>query len=516
MRAKARWLIMLAVMLIYATGCGGNSDNGSTDDNDESYASALNTVAEHETGLPSRLLEIIEENRKVAFPLPVANFEQVLQNFMTPNLDADRDAEIAELIRIYRESDVEQPYYLSQEQMTYEINFLFDVLRYGYGAYQHFGGDEVFFAMRDALLEQLAQESDMLQLGTYLHEILLPAFADVIADNHFWLEGHRLWAGSQLYMNGTYVVRESDVGFIVEIRGTSYAITSTKLSDGRDVAGLLPTLTREGELAWAFGHVEYGLHVHELRNMLQMVATLTNIETGESREHILMLHSVRDASGQGPEKSWRDGVPILRNWVLQDRSFVCTAETVRDEPVLVLDLRGHNGGNDGLALEWLYRYSGHQPIYSMLFAHLRLNSAVVREMTPWLPSAPSGSQPEWTLFETPSRREIIPNDRLVIVLTCNSIGSAGDTFVGYMRQMENVLIVGVNTRGVLVTGNVAEVVLPYSRFSVHFGVSLNIRPDLSQFEGVGFAPDLWVDPAESLDRVFRFIERYGLADGMRE
>jgi len=41
-------------------------------------------------------------------------------------------------------------------------------------------------------------------------------------------------------------------------------------------------------------------------------------------------------------------------------------------------------------------------------------------------------------------------------------------------------------------------------------VSLNVRPDLSQFEGVGFAPDLWVPPDDSLNRVLRFIERYGI------
>jgi len=244
-----------------------------------------------------------------------------------------------------------------------------------------------------------------------------------------------------------------------------------------------------------------------------MTVTLTNIETQENREHMLGLPAIRDANDHGIEKEWRDGIPVLRNWVLQDPSFAVTAYDVRDEPLLVLDLRGHTGGNDAIAWQWLYNYSGHQALYSMLFAHLRLNSATVREIAPLLfPSAPTGSLPEWTRFELPYGRDIIPNDRLVIVLTCNSIGSAGDTFVGYLRQMENVVIVGVNTMGVLVTGMVADVVLPYSGLGVRFGVSLNVRPDLSQFEGVGFAPDLWVNPADSMDRVFRFIERYRLDD----
>jgi len=107
-------------------------------------------------------------------------------------------------------------------------------------------------------------------------------------------------------------------------------------------------------------------------------------------------------------------------------------------------------------------------------------------------------------------REPIPNDNLVIVLMDNKTASAGEWFVGHLRQLENVLFVGTNTWGVLLTGAVTRTILPRSGLEVQFGMWLNVRPDLSQFEGIGFLPDLWVPPGEALERALAFIERYGL------
>ena len=51
---------------------------------------------------------------------------------------------------------------------------------------------------------------------------------------------------------------------------------------------------------------------------------------------------------------------------------------------------------------------------------------------------------------------------------------------------------------------------PTAKESYSQTVRLNIRPDLSQFEGIGFKPDLYIPPDESLDRVLNFIDRYEL------
>jgi len=106
---------------------------------------------------------------------------------------------------------------------------------------------------------------------------------------------------------------------------------------------------------------------------------------------------------------------------------------------------------------------------------------------------------------------LLSNNNFVIVLTDYHVGSAGERFVGYLRQLENVLVVGTNTFGVLATGGVVWTVLPRSNLTLQFSVStLDLRPDLSQFEGIGLLPDLWVPPGESLERVLAFVRRYGI------
>jgi len=40
-----------------------------------------------------------------------------------------------------------------------------------------------------------------------------------------------------------------------------------------------------------------------------------------------------------------------------------------------------------------------------------------------------------------------------------------------------------------------------------FGTSLNLRPNLSQLEGVGFLPDFWVSPDMSIERILQHIYR---------
>jgi len=107
-------------------------------------------------------------------------------------------------------------------------------------------------------------------------------------------------------------------------------------------------------------------------------------------------------------------------------------------------------------------------------------------------------------------REFIPNKNLVIILMDNRTTSAGEVFVGYLRQLENVLFVGANTHGNFVSAAIIRTSLQFSNLDIVFGSQLNLRPDLSQFEGVGFMPDLWVPPGESLERVLAFIERCGL------
>jgi len=238
------------------------------------------------------------------------------------------------------------------------------------------------------------------------------------------------------------------------------------------------------------------------------------VESGEMRNISVVMQPATDTDVSRDSIfaiCEQSGIKILENRRLWERDnesdldeFPSTGRTLRDEPILILDLRGNGGGNDGLASDWIEQYTGQAPNYGMMFRQVRLNSLTVNELNQGIESA---SPPSWQVGDYGNEHRFIPNKNLLIVLMDNRIGSAGDTFVGYLRQLENVLFVGANTMGVLTTGNVGSAVLPYSRLKVNFGVSLNVRTDLSQFEGIGFVPDLWVAPNDALERTLKFIER---------
>lgn len=54
-------------------------------------------------------------------------------------------------------------------------------------------------------------------------------------------------------------------------------------------------------------------------------------------------------------------------------------------------------------------------------------------------------------------------------------------------------------------GGAAPVSLPNSKLQVCYGGSLMMDTDLQNREGIGYCPDIWVHPDESLRRAARFV-----------
>ena len=490
-------------------------------------------------------------------PPPHPNLEGILAGLAPVDFDAGEDARIAEILMQRRMAQCWRPgsnmglqgiygtdhldVFLTHEQLGEDIRFLFDLLRHSYAGYRHFGGDDAFLPIRDAMLERLAGMANPLQVSSYLNDLILPALRGLIADSHFRIQGVTLGAPDQvLYMNGEFILRRDGSGFVTEIDGGIHRVLEVAHGKAWPEGGILPTLTAEGEFAWAFGLVMAG----GPQGAVEIAVLLENSLTGESHSRMVNLQRVPAAAPRprSPMIVTRElgGVTVLENRGLTESStddyvsFFRSGYELRDRPVLVMDLHGNGGGRDSHPRDWVRIYTGHEPSRGLFVAissrpqskasvelwefdipyyisvmHRELMA--IRELramarglgTPQREGGPSGGN------GLPPQVPI-PNESLVIVLTDNNIGSSGELFVGYLRQLENVLFVGTNTRGALVSGGLGRTSLPYSGLDIMFGLQLGLRPDLSQFEGLGFKPDLWVPPGESLERVLRFVERYGL------
>jgi len=514
------------------------------------------------SGLPAELRQIMDENRERFFPPFHPDLGDTVTSFVKLNLDEGEHIRIFEVLRQVRIRQTEGrdtpalwrvfgtadlSVLLTHEQAREEIMFLFDLLRHGYDGYLYFGGDQVFLPIRDAMLESLAAMAEPLPVFSFLYGLLVPALRGVVADNHFWIHRTRFGPPAHVpYMDGEFVLHRDEGDFVTEIDGIMHRVIDVVGLPSPSVDGILPTLTAEGELAWAFGLVRAASQW----NTMEIAVLLENIVTGESLSRTVNLQRV-DSPGlqHGPviTKHEMEGIAVLENRSLlnlspkEDDIFLRSGYELRDMPILVMDLRGHIGGNISFPRRWVGSYTRQEPHFNSLFAtSTLLRSQVASELlhffvplqvsmlvdTAWeaframdprfatieeLGSPMSERRPLMASVPGTHPRVPIPNKNLVIVLTDGNIASAGELFVGHLRQLENVMVVGTNTSGTFLTSDVGRTMLPHSGLSVMFGTRLNLRHDLSQFEGVGFMPDLWVPPGESLERVLRFIERYGLA-----
>jgi len=457
--------------------------------------------------VPDEVRQIMDANRHATFPPRVENFSYIIEGFLTPNMSAMDDYHFAQRIRSYAEADIPTPAALSHAEIEEELDFLFMLLRYGYGAYGYFGGDAVFAPLHEKIRLNLTHKPNPLSVHDYLHDLLLPALRGAIADNHFWLGWQSVGVRSVLFMNHTYFMYAQDGNYFLPIDGITYLVLETN-------AQILPTLTRQGSLAYVFGYRVYGLRPDDDANPPDIFVELQNMTSPERYTRSIPVDAIENAAVSHTNVHTlreENGVPILENRRLHDTNertlwrFQRTGRQLRNEPVLILDLRGHSGGSDGFAFGWIEQYTRFPVRFDMMFTHIRRYSHSINALQPFMPVA---SPPRWHIWPHEDEPTFIPNENLLIVLTDSAVGSAGDAFVGLLRQLENVLIVGTPTMGVLISGNMGNTILPHSRLDIRFGVSMSAPTHLQPFDGVGFAPDLWVNPNVSLYRVLRFIENY--------
>ncbi|NNN05670.1 MAG: hypothetical protein HKL90_07195 [Elusimicrobia bacterium] len=234
-----------------------------------------------------------------------------------------------------------------------------------------------------------------------------------------------------------------------------------------------------------------------------------------------------------------DGIPVLslRTLRLEHASdmerFVATAEKLRREPFIILDLRGNNGGNDGYGVRWLRALTNETIHYGLekdaLLSPLvgvgeinarndrlqyvqdaegrrqiedLLDSAVKR-----LEKSDASAQPrkwETRTFDYPGQaRRKFPGT--LIVLSDGANSSSGESFVRMARSLSSTVVLGENSAGVETFSPVNMYRLPDSGIEISMGGAIN-QMDGTIFEGKGISPDLWIDEADILPVAVSYAE----------
>jgi C-terminal processing protease CtpA/Prc len=200
----------------------------------------------------------------------------------------------------------------------------------------------------------------------------------------------------------------------------------------------------------------------------------------------------------------------------ETQKFLSFAYLIKDEPVVIIDVRSNRGGNAAIPIMWFKNLLG-ENVPSNYIAFSVLNDEIYRELI-----GPPFST-EYTVLRSlrnttrfdenhrianhpPDR--VVGNERLTIILADRFTQSAAELMVDLTFNMENTLFIGQNTAGFAQTSLPSWYYrLPSSGIPFQFGVSVNVFPEGHFREGIGIAPDIWVH-GDALAAALGMLERH--------
>jgi C-terminal processing protease CtpA/Prc len=246
------------------------------------------------------------------------------------------------------------------------------------------------------------------------------------------------------------------------------------------------------------------------------------------------------SSFTGPAVSWqheehRDKVPVLRIRTFDSAeagalaALPTYAETLRNAPAFVVDLRGNGGGNYGFAERFVAALTDRalqrldeREVVSIAAADGRANGARARLARGEVPESAIGVFREHlerlehiakdlSDHGGPTRADRVTKGAIVhgtasgplrgrgVFLVDGGCASACEMMIALARQIPGVVVAGQSTRGSMAVGELALFRLPSSGLNITLGTRAFHDPRFDFAETRGYLPDLWIDGDDALD-----------------
>jgi len=411
---------------------------------------------------------------------------------------------------------------ISGNDAIYDAQIFFDITRQVYGAYTYFGGDEVFLPIFKYVLDRLSTQ-DYWQLDDF-SALLFDSLYPVISDNHFIIHGRRLGVNHNFYV--------SDTAFERSENGLRNIETGLYVAEavGHDLDKLFRLAMNDS------GKFYYIPIVVRPEFLSEYNLTLV-YECGDNQALTLRRHNPSRRNFQPVSLARRaHNIPLVTIMSMgfptstygsgsrDARRFLSIAEELRDEPVIIVDIRSNGGGNGILHRQWLHiltgeivpgNYFGMRVNNYDTFRETVINSPYdswffnpIDLLDTYYPRIPFG---DYHILSHTLPNRIIENDQLIILLTDRFVASAGDAFADAMLNMENTLIIGQNTGGVLHTDlTYSPLFLPNSGLRFGLGRTIHLHPEGHLQEGIGVAPDIWFTGNFIITAILNMLEEHTL------
>ena len=370
---------------------------------------------------------------------------------------------------------------LTLEQAREDVETAFTLLRTTYGAYEYFGGDEVFDGLREDALARLEEADPALPLADAVADALYAVLSPVVRDGHFVVDNRRLIEAYELspyYVPGVYIDDPT----------------------GLDEDYIKPTIGPDGAITYGFYALSHdgsdlpdSLGGYELDWTLCEPVGRGNFVFAESEYRGIPTLQSRRMSSRTPEEE------------AQLERFASCGGEYAGAPLLIFDVRSNPGGSDRWVMGWFEGWTGQpaQPLGAGGHRYSQLGCEV--HGSSYYPPERMGTWSIWT-----EDGNWVEREGITFLLTDGGTASSGETAVQFLRTVENTLAVGLPTGGCSLVSNNMDVYLPHTGVWLFFGTGLSFHETMENRDGVGYLPDLWVNPPDAMDAVARMCEYYGL------
>lgn len=384
---------------------------------------------------------------------------------------------------------------ISREQAKEDLHTLRYLMENRYCGWDYYEKRGLHWENCFKRIEAFLEEENEIYISDFCRSIH-KAFDEGIVDNHLAfcspLTG-RLTYGKQFITYFTdFQVEDTENGLVV-VESTCSAVHTGDRIEIQN--GLFPTLS-------SAEHKRYLVGLRSFTPMSEMAVTVNgkqicvplhrcrSIQKTESRD-VCLRHTIRNE------------VDILRanccdyvGELTEDSDLEAMGRRFQNKKFLILNYLSNEGGYNRITREFIRGLNG----YSHCEEHsIKLISPVTEE---------KDCDRQWVSLSeaTPYDHSRSKYDGTLILLVNSQTASSGESAVLYARSCKNLLLIGENTMGCNMFGNVASYELPHSRIVCRIPNVVNLCADPDECkEGYGFTPDYWVDSDDVEGEVLKWL-----------
>ena len=401
---------------------------------------------------------------------------------------------------------------VSRDDALADIDLLFRALHNAYAAYYYFGEDK--FDAAEAEVKAWVQKQKTVnveKLGQTINTAL-----QFVQDAHFAIrpgeENVKQQKAWYSYIGTEQSFFKDDSSYYRMIDGEKWYVDSLSNKSSE----MSPVLRANGSLGYAPTLLCHGKAGSSDTVTLRNGDGVTRTDKIVWKANESLLDDTWDRSSACYRYLEENGILYLSIRLFDSRRF---ADTVLPEyaasgskakncKLVIYDLRSNGGGDDRYARTWTQNFTGAKSVEPKVAAGNRGSK---------LGNAAGFNWMNVGIFDGGvSRGNWLPNDIPVIVLMDSRCGSSGESALTFAKTMDNVIVIGSNSAGYQLCGNVYDYSLPRTGITACFGVSISLYGSMDNVDYKGYAPDLWCNPKTSLQSVLNMVERYdlGSAEGV--